>query len=287
LAATYHASNVHVAEGTYTSYYYDQGPVTSVQLSNGINLLGGYSLDFKERDLTFTNHVTTLTQSINWDSHPRYFTPAVVYARKITLPTIFEGFVVTGGMSTEMASGLVIDSCNSNFIVRYNKITDNSYNFRTLWPAGGNVYENASSTQIYNNIITNGSRPDGAAQDFRANGSYPGSSLSDVHNNIFTCSSSQYIYSTPTNYHDNSYLCTNARMATSDPVIANQTDNTIQIFNLSSDNFTVEVYGILGERFIQKFNQTSFSLNELQSGTYVIVLSQGDQKTSKLIVVQK
>jgi hypothetical protein len=76
-------------------------------------------------------------------------------------------------------------------------------------------------------------------------------------------------------------------METSDPVIANQTDNTIQIFNLSSDNFTVEVYGILGERFIQKFNQTSFSLNELQSGTYVIVLSQGDQKTSKLIVVQK
>jgi hypothetical protein len=76
-------------------------------------------------------------------------------------------------------------------------------------------------------------------------------------------------------------------MATSEPVIANQTDNTIQIFNLSSDSFTVEVYGILGERFIQKFNQTSFSLNELQSGTYVIVLSQGDQKTSKLIVVQK
>jgi len=289
LAAKYNAKDVYVAEGTYTSSYYDQGPVTSVVLSNGINLLGGYSLDFNERDLTFTNHVTTLTETIDWDTHPRYFTPAVVYARKITLPTIFEGFVITGGMATEMASGLVIDSCTSNFIVRYNKITNNSYNFRCPWPSGGNLYESASSAQIYNNIITNGSRPDGQGQDFRANGSYSGVPLSDVHDNTFTCSSSQYIYSTPTNFHDNTYVCStsNARLDETEPVISSQMNTSVQLSNLTADDYTVEVYGLLGQRFIQVKNQSNISLSALQNGTYVIVLSQGEHKTSKLILVQR
>jgi hypothetical protein len=102
-------SEIRVADGQYNE---------SVTLVNGKSLLGGYAPDTWQRHASTTN--TIIEGFTSTGNHDR-----TVIASGITLPTVFEGFVVRGSMNAKPSGNsyaIYVSSSNANFAIRGNVI---------------------------------------------------------------------------------------------------------------------------------------------------------------------
>lgn len=281
IAQTNGAKEVLVAEGTYS---WDVTPTSggSLYLVNGISLKGGYSSDFSSRSLD-TADLSILT--INYIGHPFYFkywAPAIVHANEITAPTLFEGFEVTGGMSTEDAGGLVITNSNSSLIIRNNNISGNGYQISCPWVCGGNISLNNSSAQLYNNIAINGYKKNNTGNDLIVLSAYSDGSKSDIHHNIFTCNGNTSVSGTAlANFHDNSFLYASFTTSASRISVINK---EVTLNGSEEEEVLMEVYNLSGQ-LILKENTQRLSLEGLSTGTYIIAVTKDGERETKLTLV--
>lgn len=129
---------VFISQGVYQEH---------IILANGISLLGGFSKDFSQRDLGLTNFRTRLDGTANG---------RCITGGSITNYTIIEGFVITNGYAITGA-GFNLSGCNTNLIIKYNKIIRNIATGGTDYTGGGGFFLNNSSPIICNNTINHNS----------------------------------------------------------------------------------------------------------------------------------
>lgn len=175
LAVAQNLKQVRVAEGTYIE--------GNIKVANGVSLLGGYSTNFTSRDLTFTQHITTI------DAHQEggfmvCGSKRVLIIDQVYYPTIIEGFVLTGGRVCGYGAGILVTNANNLLFIRNNKITANS-SVGNGTSGGGNIYLANSSAQVYNNIITQGFSGSNFGNDLQLENNQP-FATTYIYNNTFT-----------------------------------------------------------------------------------------------------
>ena len=158
---TYDASNIHVAAGTYDTRVHDKDNYSSstfssggLHLVDGVNLYGGYPATGnpgeKERDLSNRNplYTTTITASStasDVDDVDNTANRVLTQDADFVVPTMVEGFRITGGSSAGQNYGAGIFMRNNgtlkNCLVEGNTFTSNA---STAWATdgggGGGVY---------------------------------------------------------------------------------------------------------------------------------------------------
>lgn len=286
LAKTYHASDVKVAAGVYnegTSGYYSSN-ASLITLENGINLLGGYSNDFTQRDLTFTTYVSSIVGPNGGTQYPG---PRIISASDITSSTLVEGLEIKNGVSQSFGGGIAISNSNANLIVRNNRIVNN---YASYYAFGGNVYLSNSSSKILNNVITGGfTGLSYNGSDLYLTGNYNGTQA-EIAYNLFTRPSSVVLASTA-NFHDNTYQFA-TRTADGD-VSENETmisgmniqisDETLFITG-AGENLQVQIADISGKVLLSSEN-SSIPLNGVQPGMYIIqAVDNVSSQTKKIIL---
>ena len=158
---TYVASNIHVAAGTYDTRIHDKDNYSSSTFSNGglhlvdgVNLYGGYPASGnpgeKERDLSnrqplYTTTITASSTASDVDDVDNTANRVLTQDADFIVPTMVEGFRITGGRSAGQNYGAGIFMRNNgtlkNCLVENNTFTSNS---STAWATdgggGGGVY---------------------------------------------------------------------------------------------------------------------------------------------------
>jgi hypothetical protein len=286
LAKNNHYSNVKVAAGVYNeglSGYYTAN-ASLLTLVNGINLLGGYSSDFSQRDLTFTTYVTSFVAPNGGTQYPG---PRVISAANITSPTVVEGMEIKNGVSQSFGGGISITNSNQNLIIRNNRIINNYASYQAF---GGNIYISNSSSKILNNVITGGfSGLSYNGSDLYLTGNYNGVQA-EIAYNLFTRPSS-VVLASPANFHDNTYQfatrTADGDLAESETAISEMdiqiSDETLVITG-AGDNLQVQVADISGKVLLSSGNST-ISLNGVQPGMYIIqAVDNVSSQTKKVIL---
>ena len=281
IALANNKTEVRVAEGTYTETAGYSSFFTMINVQNGISLLGGFAPDFNNAPDTSHHTIIHGPNGGTQASGPR-----ILSVSSITNPTTIAYFTIENGVSQSAGGGIYINNCSNKLIIRNNIIKNN---YATYSGFGGNIYLQNSAAQIYNNKIAFGFCPTHAA-DLQITGPYVDATKADIHHNIFTCNTTNYIYNMLlANVHDNSFLClapVPAQKQESAVVISNQGENVIQISNLESPVFTIEVYNLMGQLQYSTSNVSTFSLNDLEPGIYAVSVIQGDQKSTKMTYVK-
>jgi hypothetical protein len=175
LAVAQNLKEVRIAEGTYIE--------GNIQVANGVSLLGGYSANFTSRDITLTQHITTI------DAHQEggfmvCGSKRVLIIDQVYYPTIIEGLVLTGGRVCGYGAGILVTNANNLVFIRNNKITGNA-SVGNGTSGGGNIYLANSSVKLYNNIITEGFSGSNFGNDLLLESNQP-FSTTNIYNNTFT-----------------------------------------------------------------------------------------------------
>jgi len=281
IAITNQNTEVRVAEGTYTESAGYSNFYTMINVQNGISLIGGFAPDFNNTPDT-SHH--TIIHGPNGGTQAAG--PRILSATNITNPTTIAYFTIENGVTQAAGGGIYTYNSNNKLIVRNNIVKNN---YATYSGYGGNIYLQNSAAQIYDNKILFGFCPSHAA-DLQITGPYiDDATMADIHHNTFTCNTTMYVDNLIfANFHDNNFLCLapSAAQKQESAVISNQGENVIQISNLTSPVFTIEVYNLMGQLQYSTSNVSTFSLNDLQPGIYAVSVIQGDQKSTKMTYVK-
>ncbi len=155
---TYDASNIHVAAGTYDTRMHDKDNYSSstfssggLHLVDGVNLYGGYPANGnpgeKERDLSNRKplYTTTITASSTASDADNTANRVLTQDADFVVPTVVEGFRITGGRSAgrNYGAGIFMRSNGmlKNCLIENNTFTSNSSTaYATDGGGGGGVY---------------------------------------------------------------------------------------------------------------------------------------------------
>ncbi|MBL0013308.1 MAG: T9SS type A sorting domain-containing protein [Flavobacterium sp.] len=67
-------------------------------------------------------------------------------------------------------------------------------------------------------------------------------------------------------------------------MIPNPATNSIAISNITSENYTVEIFSVIGNSVLRVANQNSIDISKLAPGVYMVLVRQGNQtQIQKLI----
>ena len=160
------SNSVYISEGIYPEH---------VIMSNGVSILGGYSLDFNSRDTNLINYRT----KIDGTGDGR-----CIFIKNVIDETKIEGLIVSNGYLTGSmndGAGIHCTNCSSDLIIKNNEIKNNT----SLDSYGGGIYLWYSSPGIYNNQINSNKAVYGG-------GLYLSSSSSKIYANIINKNSGMF-----------------------------------------------------------------------------------------------
>ena len=178
LAVAQNLKQVRVSAGTYIE--------GNIQVANGVSLLGGYSPNFTSRDITLTQYVTTINAN-QTGGFGVCGSKRVLIIDQVYLPTVIEGFVLTGGRVCGYGAGILVTNANNLVFIRHNKITGNS-SVGNGTSGGGNIYLANSGIQLHDNIITQGFSGSNFGNDLQLESNQP-FLTTNIYNNTFTTES--------------------------------------------------------------------------------------------------
>ncbi len=150
------AEQVWVAGGTYSTNAAEH--VNSITITDGIDLLGGWSNDFSERDLSFSTYQTRITGKALNDT----CNYSLVVAQDVMVETVFEGFILENNLVCDIGgAGLYVNNSSEKLVVSANLFDGNRIVITPEYqgsenPKGGNVLLRNSAPKFFDNQIKGG-----------------------------------------------------------------------------------------------------------------------------------
>lgn len=273
LAESLGYSEVRVSHGR----YYE----SEILMKDGVSLLGGYSYDFSER--SYDRYHTTIDAYDIGGGYGCYSRRAIA-AIDITSPTVLEGFTITGGTHCGYYSpigggGLLIIRTNDQFIVRNNRIFENSVLGHSQYTRGGNIFMWQSAAKILNNEIVYGYSPVSGA-DIWASEGYEGQ-FAEIAYNTFT-STYTTVVDPQYDFHDNNYLSFKKGAAQT----SNEVMNTFESAQVESASpVLIQVYDLKGALLMEVQNKGQINDQLLQPGIYLVVTESTGRISREKIMV--
>ena len=67
-------------------------------------------------------------------------------------------------------------------------------------------------------------------------------------------------------------------------IVPNPATNSISISNITSENYTVEIFNVIGNAVLKVANQNSIDISKLASGVYMVLVRQGNQNQLQKLI---